>query len=136
MVLRGAREPLHPGAGRLLALQPFVVQRQAQAGMVRITNPMKKPFTPGTPAPKLVFPLSGCRRNSLVLGMVAVLGTSRLRTGARERRQRRLQRSHGGILNINCWNEWTEGSYLEPDQVHGMKSLEAVRDVFPPAKMK
>jgi hypothetical protein len=41
--------------------------------------------------------------------------------------------AHGGprILNINCWNEWTEGSYLEPDQVHGMKYLEAVRDVFP-----
>lgn len=34
------------------------------------------------------------------------------------------------ILNINCWNEWTEGSYLEPDTVHGMKYLEAVRDVF------
>ncbi len=34
------------------------------------------------------------------------------------------------ILNINCWNEWTEGSYLEPDQVHGMGYLEAVRDVF------
>jgi hypothetical protein len=34
------------------------------------------------------------------------------------------------ILNINSWNEWTEGSYLEPDKVHGMKYLEAVRDVF------
>ena len=34
------------------------------------------------------------------------------------------------ILNINSWNEWTEGSYLEPDMIHGMKYLEAVRDVF------
>jgi hypothetical protein len=34
------------------------------------------------------------------------------------------------IVNINCWNEWTEGSYLEPDQRNGMKYLEAVRDVF------
>lgn len=34
------------------------------------------------------------------------------------------------ILNINCWNEWTEGSYLEPDTVHGMAYLEALRDVF------
>lgn len=33
------------------------------------------------------------------------------------------------ILNINCWNEWTEGSYLEPDTVNGMKYLEAVREV-------
>ncbi len=34
------------------------------------------------------------------------------------------------ILNINCWNEWTEGSYLEPDTKNGMAYLEAVRDVF------
>lgn len=34
------------------------------------------------------------------------------------------------ILNINAWNEWTEGSYLEPDTVHGMKYLEAIREVF------
>jgi hypothetical protein len=52
--------------------------------------------------------------------------------------KRRLLSRPGGarILNINCWNEWTEGSYLEPDQVHGMKYLEAVRDVFPPATKK
>jgi len=34
------------------------------------------------------------------------------------------------IMNINCWNEWTEASYLEPDVVHGMQYLEAVKDVF------
>ena len=38
------------------------------------------------------------------------------------------------ILNINCWNEWTEGSYLEPDTRNGMRYLEAVKAVFPPAK--
>ncbi len=34
------------------------------------------------------------------------------------------------ILTINAWNEWTEGSYLEPDTIHGMAYLEAIRDVF------
>jgi hypothetical protein len=34
------------------------------------------------------------------------------------------------ILTINAWNEWTEGSYLEPDTVHGLDYLEAIRDVF------
>lgn len=34
------------------------------------------------------------------------------------------------ILNINCWNEWTEGSYLEPDKVNGYGYLEAIRDVM------
>ena len=44
----------------------------------------------------------------------------------------RLQKRETGprILNINCWNEWTEGSYLEPDTVNGYKYLEAIRDVF------
>ena len=48
--------------------------------------------------------------------------------------KRRLLAQDNGprILNINCWNEWTEGSYLEPDTVNGMKYLEAVREVFGP----
>lgn len=37
------------------------------------------------------------------------------------------------ILTINAWNEWTEGSYLEPDTVNGYGYLEAIRKVFPPA---
>jgi hypothetical protein len=34
------------------------------------------------------------------------------------------------ILTINAWNEWTEGSYLEPDAIHGMGYLEAIKRVF------
>jgi hypothetical protein len=34
------------------------------------------------------------------------------------------------IFNINCWNEWTEGSYLEPDTLNKMAYLDAVREVF------
>lgn len=34
------------------------------------------------------------------------------------------------ILHLSCWNEWTEGAYLEPDRQDGYKRLEALRDVF------
>lgn len=34
------------------------------------------------------------------------------------------------IMNINCWNEWTEGSYLEPDTINGMRYLQAVKEIF------
>lgn len=34
------------------------------------------------------------------------------------------------ILTLNAWNEWTEGSYLEPDTRTGLGYLESVRSVF------
>ncbi|MCX6900356.1 MAG: glycoside hydrolase family 99-like domain-containing protein [Verrucomicrobia bacterium] len=56
---------------------------------------------------------------------------ARFRKALEMTKQRLLARKSGPrILNINCWNEWTEGNYLEPDTVNGMKYLEAIRDVF------
>lgn len=34
------------------------------------------------------------------------------------------------VVTINAWNEWTEGSYLEPDTIHFVGYLDAIRDVF------
>jgi hypothetical protein len=34
------------------------------------------------------------------------------------------------IITINSWNEWTEGSYLEPDTETSLGYLEAIRAVF------
>lgn len=55
----------------------------------------------------------------------------RFREALEMTKQRLLARKDGPrILNINCWNEWTEGSYLEPDTVHGMRYLDAIKSVF------
>jgi hypothetical protein len=34
------------------------------------------------------------------------------------------------LITINSWNEWTETSYLQPDDLYGYGYLEAVRKVF------
>ena len=53
------------------------------------------------------------------------------RTALKLAKQRLLDEPSGlRILNLNCWNEWTEGSYLEPDTVHGMAYLDAIKEVF------
>ena len=40
------------------------------------------------------------------------------------------QKQEEKVLTINCWNEWTEGSYLEPDKAHGLAYLEKVKRIF------
>ena len=31
---------------------------------------------------------------------------------------------------LECWNEWGEGSYIEPNREFGFGDLEAIRSVF------
>lgn len=39
------------------------------------------------------------------------------------------------ILTVNSWNEWTEGSYLEPDTRNRYAYLNQIREVFRPEKL-
>jgi hypothetical protein len=49
---------------------------------------------------------------------------------ALERVREFVDQSNVPLVTINAWNEWTEGSYLEPDTVHGHGHLEQIRRVF------
>ncbi|MCA4132598.1 glycoside hydrolase family 99-like domain-containing protein [Arthrobacter sp. M4] len=47
-----------------------------------------------------------------------------------------VRKTEAPLITINAWNEWTEGSYLEPDTVHGTGHLEQIRRVFGLASSK
>ena len=34
------------------------------------------------------------------------------------------------LITINSWNEWTENSYLQPDDLYGYGYLKAAKEVF------
>jgi hypothetical protein len=48
----------------------------------------------------------------------------------REIRHRMDRPGSPKVLTINAWNEWTEGSYLEPDTIYKMGYLKALQKVF------
>jgi len=84
--------------------------------------------------PNVTVGWDGTARNYQDLGMPNIISgntPARFREALQLTKQRLLTRTTGPrVLNINCWNEWTEGSYLEPDTVSGMQYLEAVKSVF------
>lgn len=50
---------------------------------------------------------------------------------ALEASRRHLDTGNGpAVVTINSWNEWTEGSYIEPDTLHGLQYLEAIKKAF------
>ena len=47
-----------------------------------------------------------------------------------QRLKQDAQKNKTEMILVNSWNEWTEGSVLEPEEEFGFGFLEAIRDVF------
>lgn len=84
--------------------------------------------------PNVTMGWDGTPRGYQILGGTnTIAGNTPERFGeALELTKQRLERQSRGpkVVTLNCWNEWTEGSYLEPDTTNGLAYLDQVRRVF------
>jgi hypothetical protein len=46
----------------------------------------------------------------------------------------KYRHTNGDTVTICCWNEYTEGNYIEPTEGHGFDYLEAIQEVFMPRR--
>jgi len=100
--------------------------------VARYPQPFHPNVTMGWDASPRTIP-SDVYLNSGYPFMPAMTGNTPARFEEALRRARAFLDQHPelpGIVSLNAWNEWTEGSYLEPDADDGMAYLEAIKRVF------
>jgi hypothetical protein len=112
------------------------VQQQYMAYWRKIDETYKVPYYPNV---TMGWDASPRANQSDLFGnygypfMATISGNTpqRFKAALEATKQRLLSRPpNQRVLTLNSWNEWTEGSYLEPDTVHKMQYLQAVREVF------
>lgn len=69
-------------------------------------------------------------RHSVLRPKIMKNNTPEAFEGAMKQAKELAERKGVGLITVNSWNEWTEGSYLLPDDLYGYGYLEAIRRVF------
>jgi hypothetical protein len=67
------------------------------------------------------------RRGTVIAGAGSDLLRENLAHAVRSLQSRPFERR---LLFLKSWNEWGEGNYVEPDNVHGLSSLQTIRDIL------
>ncbi len=112
------------------------VTNEAAAQWGSIANGFRQPYHPNVTmgwdaSPRTV--LSDVFRSAGYPFMATIGGNTpaRFREALARAQAWRDARGQGAsVITLNAWNEWTEGSYLEPDTINGYGYLEAIRSVF------
>lgn len=67
-------------------------------------------------------------RRGLERGLVMRNFSTRVFASCFRAHLRKAAKASAPFMFINAWNEWAEGTYLEPDEARGLFFLEAIRD--------
>ena len=74
---------------------------------------------------------NNARFKALMPAIISENDPARFEAGLRLLKEYLDKRPHlHPLVTVNAWNEWTEGSYLQPDREYGYGYLEAVKNVF------
>src|SRR5690606_18479210 len=91
------------------------------------TTLAKRPIRPGI-YPGAFVDWDNTPRRGLERGLVMRNFSKRVFASCFRAHLRKAAKAGAPFMFIDAWNEWAEGTYLEPDEARGLFFLETIRD--------